>query len=94
MYNNQQSIKYKIKTMLNNKIRPAILTSKNGDISNTAKYKSSYLYVDWDNKDQHVENIHGSLVSCIYDYPENYIYLAGYLDESIYELYNVYIPEI
>jgi hypothetical protein len=82
---NNNQVKLKIKNMIKHRIRPCIATSNNGEFDKLKNYNSNYKYIEWDNKEflkNHVENINSSLISCIYDYPECYVYLVGYSNNN------------
>jgi len=90
------SLKFKIKNMIELKIRPAIVTSKSGDIKDSVNYKSSYKYVDWDKSDTHAQCIYNDLLACAHDNPEQFVHLIGYsvfkTKEYVSDVLTVYIP--
>jgi hypothetical protein len=84
-----ENIKYKIKQLIYNKIRPAVGVSKSGKLNDVIEhYNSNYKYIEWGNPiflENHANDIYQNLVDCAWDYPEKYVHLLGYRGNDYHE---------
>jgi len=75
-------VKKQIKKMMMNRIRPTIQTNKNKENTEYELYKSNYKSINWNQPNEHGENLYKDILLCERDYPDRFINLIGYSLDS------------